>query len=83
MEQTRSLESMSGRSASCKERGIKLSRKKKWRFEKENNMKEEHTSDKGGEEEKKRKIKTLFFLNGTFFLSRKCFSKLNSIGYLH
>lgn len=74
---------MSGRSASCKERGIKLSRKKKWRFEKENNMKEEHTSDKGGEEEKKRKIKTLFFLNGTFFLSRKYFSKLNSIGYLH
>lgn len=52
---------MSGRSASCKERGIKLSRKKKWRFEKENNMKEEHTSDKGGEEEEKKKNQDTFF----------------------
>lgn len=65
---------MSGRSAFCKERGIKLSRKKKWRFEKENNMKEEHTSDKGGEEEEKKKNQdTFFFKWDIFFLVESAF----------
>lgn len=44
-------------------------------------MKEEHTSDKGGKKKKKNQDT---FLNGTFFfLSKKCFSKSNSVGYLH
>lgn len=58
VEQIRSSESKSVQSASCKERGIKKKRKK---WEEKNTMKEEHTLDKGGEKEWKKKNQDTFF----------------------
>lgn len=43
-------------------------------------MKEEHTLEDG---EEKKKNQDTFFFKWDFFLSKKCFSESNFVGYLH